>query len=478
MLKHTQKILLAAACCWVFALQAAPSHVARVSMAVGQAQRVDISGQSQPLLLGALLQEQDRIITGQDAMVILVFADQARVALRPDSELVIRSYKIDPTGENTRLQLDLLRGTVRQISGQAAHQQPERYRLNTPIAAIGVRGTDFLAKATETATEAYVHEGAIVVSPHGVLDLHTLANASALNAGDGVRYERAQSSSAPERRSVSQEDAEKFFGIRIAARQRPADVALADQASPGGQSGAPGVLSVQGKDTTNLALIASTQPLGDISSALPAVSEPSAPPPVVVAPPPVVVAPPPVVVAPPPVAVAPPEAIAPMPKQLAWGRFSNPQDLPLTLPLPFEQAREGRHVTVGELGQYALWRNGANGPIDKTLRGQTQFALAGGEGFYQPQGGNPVALSLSNPMLQVDFDRARFTTQLGLAGSGIASQQLSVSGRINDEGVFVGNSAGQRVAGALSRNGLEAGYLFNITNPAGTTQGITLWNAK
>ena len=167
-----------------------------------------------------------------------------------------------------------------------------------------------------------------------------------------------------------------------------------------------------------------------------------------------------------------------MPKQLAWGRFSDPQDIPLTLLLPYDQAQAGRHVTVGELGQYALWRNGANGSIDKNLSGQTQFALAGGEGFYRPQGGSPVALSLSNPMLQVDFDRARFTTQLGLSGSGIASQELSVSGRVNDEGVFVGNTAGQRVAGALSRNGLEAGYLFNITNPAGTTQGITLWNAK
>jgi hypothetical protein len=427
-------------------------------MAVGQAQRVDLTGQSEPLLLGTLLQEQDRIITGQDAMVVLVFADQARVALRPDSELVIRSYKIDPTGVNTRLQLDLLRGTVRQISGQAARQQPERYRLNTPIAAIGVRGTDFLAKATETATEAYVNEGAIVVSPYGALDLQALASASALSAGNGVRYERAQPTSAFERSSVSQADAERFFGIRIAARQQAADVAVVSQDAPVSATGTPGVFSVQAKDNASLALQSSSAPLAEASPTPPLVAQQP--------------------VVPPPIVVAPPQPNMPLPQQLAWGRFSNPQDLPLTLPLPYDQAREGRHVTVGELGQYALWRNGINGSLDKTLSGQTQFALAGGEGFYQPQAGSPVVLSLSNPMLQIDFDRARFTTQLGLSGSGIASQQLSVSGRVNDEGVFVGNSAGQRVAGALSRNGLEAGYLFNITNPAGTTQGITLWNAK
>ena len=449
MLKYTFKIknLLAVACCWAFALHAAPSHVARVSMAVGQAQRVDVSGQSEPLLLGTLLQEQDRIITGQDAMVILVFTDQARLALRPDSELVIRSYKIDPTGANTRLQLDLLRGTVRQISGQAAHQQPERYRLNTPIAAIGVRGTDFLAKATDAATEAYVHEGAIVVSPYGALDLQALASAAALSAGNGVRYERPQPLSALERRSVSQEDAERFFGIRIAARQQPTEAPPANQVASAGTVGTPGVFLGQAKDSVSLALQSSIPPLGELSPDLSA-------------------------------SLLPGQTSEPLPQQLVWGRFSNPQDLPLTLPLPFNQASGNRHVTVGEVGQYALWRNGVGGSLDKSLRGQTQFALAGGESFYQPQGGSPVALSLSNPMLQVNFDSALFTTQLGISGGGLAAQQLNVSGRINDEGVFVGSSIDQRVAGALSRNGLEAGYLFNITNPAGTTQGITLWNAK
>ena len=139
MLKKVPKILLATVCCWTFALHAEPQPVARVSMAVGDAQRIGASGQVTPLSLGTQLSEQDRIITGKDAMVILIFSDQARVALRPDSELLIRRYKVDPNGAETELQLDLLRGTVRQISGRAAQKQPERYRLNTPIAAIGVR---------------------------------------------------------------------------------------------------------------------------------------------------------------------------------------------------------------------------------------------------------------------------------------------------------------------------------------------------
>ncbi len=172
-----------------------------------------------------------------------------------------------------------------------------------------------------------------------------------------------------------------------------------------------------------------------------------------------------------------PPVVVQLPTQLVWGKFSNPQKLPFTLPVAYADVKDGRHTTVGELGQYALWRDGVNGPLDKSLRGQAQFALAAGEAFYQ-QAGKTLAVNLTDPRLQVDFDRLSFNTQIGLSGAGVPAQQLNVSGRMNDEGVFLGTASGQRVAGALSRNGVEAGYLFKIDNSAGQYQGITLWNAK
>jgi hypothetical protein len=44
--------------------------------------------------------------------------------------------------------------------------------------------------------------------------------------------------------------------------------------------------------------------------------------------------------------------------------------------------------------------------------------------------------------------------------------------------VFVGVNATDRVAGALTRNGKEAGYLFSKDVSAGTFRGITLWGRK
>ena len=454
-------------------------------MAVGDAQRIGASGQVTPLSLGTQLSEQDRIITGKDAMVILIFSDQARVALRPDSELLIRRYKVDPSGAETELQLDLLRGTVRQISGRAAQKQPERYRLNTPIAAIGVRGTDFLAKSGEGLVEAYVHEGAIVVAPLGGAGTPGEIPAANIGAGFGVQYSRADRSKNLERQNVGQNDVERLFGMRIAASvstdrtaagNTAGNAAQPDKKDRTEQTVVASLAPARDRDATGVSMQSTASLAGGVvqSSVMMVPNTPDLPsPPLVVPPvnePPVT---PPVVVVPP---VTPPVVVQ-LPTQLVWGKFSNPQKLPFTLPVAYVDVKDGRHPTAGELGQYALWRDGVNGPLDKSLRGQAQFALAAGEAFYQ-QAGKTLAVNLTDPRLQVDFDRLSFNTQIGLSGAGVPAQQLNVSGRMNDEGVFLGTASGQRVAGALSRNGVEAGYLFKIDNSAGQYQGITLWNAK
>ena len=470
MLKKVPKILLATVCCWTFALHAGPQPVARVSMAVGDAQRIGASGQVTPLSLGTQLSEQDRIITGKDAMVILIFSDQARVALRPDSELLIRRYKVDPNGAETELQLDLLRGTVRQISGRAAQKQPERYRLNTPIAAIGVRGTDFLAKSGEGLVEAYVHEGAIVVAPLGGAGTPGEIPAANLGAGFGVQYSRADRSKNLERQNVGQNDVERLFGMRIAASvstdrtaagNTAGNAAQPDKKDRTEQTVVASLAPARDRDATGVSMQSTASLAGGVvqSSVMMVPNTPELPSPPLVVPP-----------------VTSPVVVQ-LPTQLVWGKFSNPQKLPFTLPVAYADVKDGRHTTVGELGQYALWREGVNGPLDKSLRGQAQFALAAGEAFYQ-QAGKTLAVNLTDPRLQVDFDRLSFNTQIGLSGAGVPAQQLNVSGRMNDEGVFLGTASGQRVAGALSRNGVEAGYLFKIDNSAGQYQGITLWNAK
>lgn len=56
-------------------------------------------------------------------------------------------------------------GVARAISGAAAEGARERFRLNTPLVAIGVRGTDFVVRADAQQAQAQVNQGAIVMAP-------------------------------------------------------------------------------------------------------------------------------------------------------------------------------------------------------------------------------------------------------------------------------------------------------------------------
>ena len=278
---------------------------------------------------------------------------------------------------------------------------------------------------------------------------------------------------------MGQNDVERLFGMRIAASvstdrtaagNTAGNAAQPDKKDRTEQTVVASLAPARDRDATGVSMQSTASLAGGVvqSSVMMVPNTPELPSPPLVVPP---------VTSPEVLPPVTPPVVVQLPTQLVWGKFSNPQKLPFTLPVAYADVKDGRHTTVGELGQYVLWRDGVNGPLDKSLRGQAQFALAAGEAFYQ-QAGKTLAVNLTDPRLQVDFDRLSFNTQIGLSGAGVPAQQLNVSGRMNDEGVFLGTASGQRVAGALSRNGVEAGYLFKIDNSAGQYQGITLWNAK
>ena len=139
--------------------------VGEVVFAIGD---VQIAGQSEPVLRGTVIEPGQVLRTGENGHVHIRFVDKAFVSLRPESELVIQSYHYDPqNANNNQVQFSLQKGTSRLISGKAAQEAKQNFRLNTPVAAIGIRGTDFLVNVEEDATRVAVQQGAVVVSSFG-----------------------------------------------------------------------------------------------------------------------------------------------------------------------------------------------------------------------------------------------------------------------------------------------------------------------
>lgn len=125
------------------------------------------AGAEQPVSRGYSIVPGDVIRTTTSGHVHIRFVDGALVSVRPDSVLQVVEYRYDAANPSASLiKFYLETGTVRGISGDLVAQLArDKFRLNTPLVAIGVKGTDFVTQADAKRAAAGFNQGAIVLAP-------------------------------------------------------------------------------------------------------------------------------------------------------------------------------------------------------------------------------------------------------------------------------------------------------------------------
>ena len=97
---------------------------------------------------GTEIKINDKVET-KNGRVKIVFKDDTNVTVTESSSLVIDDFVYDPKSGAGKLGLKAAAGTVRYVSGSIA-KDPKNVKINTPTAAIAVRGTDFVMAVSET----------------------------------------------------------------------------------------------------------------------------------------------------------------------------------------------------------------------------------------------------------------------------------------------------------------------------------------
>jgi hypothetical protein len=100
------------------------------------------NGGSRELKQGDFIYVNDEILTSGRSFAVLQFTDGAKVTVRPDSTLIIEQYLYAGTDDDEAT-LNLVSGGLRVITGAMAKTNPENYKVKTPVALMGVRGTEF-----------------------------------------------------------------------------------------------------------------------------------------------------------------------------------------------------------------------------------------------------------------------------------------------------------------------------------------------
>ncbi|MBK9684458.1 MAG: hypothetical protein IPO59_14675 [Betaproteobacteria bacterium] len=108
--------------------------------------------------------------------------------------------------------------------------------------------------------------------------------------------------------------------------------------------------------------------------------------------------------------------------------------------------------------------------------GQVDFRLTRGQATYE-SAGTVEAATINGGTLSLDFTRRTFATALALSAPSVGAAELRMAGDVRADGTFAVRDLDSRqyVAGAVSLDGKEAGYLFERGAGAGLFRGKTLW---
>jgi hypothetical protein len=445
MLRHLflTSALLVSSCAWA-------EDAGKIIFAAGNSQ---LDGQT--AAVGATVREGAVVRTGADGFVYVKTLDNGLFILRPNSEARVVTYHVDQVNpQNTRVKFELVKGVARARSGDAVKQARQNFRFNTPVAAIGVRGTDFTVFTDNVTTRVTVLTGGVVVS----------------GFGEGCRPEGA----GPCEGGASRElfAAQKGQLLRVQKGKAAPEVLRGGESSP--DEVAPPRTDEPVAHTTGGSAI-STGPNLDAkkNDSLVAVAIANQPPPKED---PGVVLPPVLV---PPVIVPNPEPVQPE-RGIVWGRW---QSVLGQVPQINMLVENKRSELLATNGNFALYQTPGREYVAPE-RGSMGFKLAQSDVYmYTDYGTKRIEspASMSNGKLTVDFGARSFVTSadvtslketFGLQAQGV----LGKNGRLFGDDP-AGRTGVMNVQGLLSneQNG-TAVYIFDARlDKNRTVNGATLW---
>lgn len=435
------------------------SAAAGLAFAGEAAHVVFVAGQVQlggaPVALNHAVQEGDELVTGSDGYVYLKTIDNGFLILRPNSKARIVSYKIDTAQPaNTRIKLELTHGIARAISGEGARNAKENFRFNTPVAAIGVRGTDFTVYTDEATSRVAVLSGGVVVSgfsgacgPEGTGPCEGASSRElfARQAGQILQINKGQAT----------------------PQYLPSSSASPDNSAPP-RSDEPGAKSSGGTGTGTTGakdLNLDPQKNTDLVSraSLPLPSVPSAP-------------------------SSPEQPVAPvippveMPPQIVWGRWQTVLDQAANI--KYENLlNAGTHQLIASNAHFVLLRaRGTEWQVPNT--GVLNFALRESAAYITDETRSAItAATIENGRLQVDFAKATFNTGFDLVSNNERFGMQS-KGAVAPDGRFAADTVlkpiNMDVTGVLSQEkGGTAAYLFQgRIDEQRSAAGATYWTKQ
>ena len=163
------------------AYAAGAGEVTHISGAV-VARKAD--GQSRILSVKSEVAEGDVIATADNSYARVKFGDGTDAVLRPGTQVKIDSFKFqEQRPQEDSVVLSLLKGGMRAVTGLLGKRSPASFRVGTPSATIGIRGTTFNALVVDPGGGGALAPGLYVDVLDGVINLSNKGGNQNFSAG-------------------------------------------------------------------------------------------------------------------------------------------------------------------------------------------------------------------------------------------------------------------------------------------------------
>lgn len=128
------------------ASRAADAHVALVKSVSGRVAIVQ-GGTTREATGGVQLRVSDRVVAAPGATAAIVFRDGTMLTLGSGADIQVRDYVFEPKSGKYAFSLYMSKGSAIYETGKIGKLAPEKVKVETPKATVGVRGTRFLVEA-------------------------------------------------------------------------------------------------------------------------------------------------------------------------------------------------------------------------------------------------------------------------------------------------------------------------------------------
>ena len=142
------------------------------------------NGTVKTLGINSIVELGDTLITEKKTYARIKFPDNSEVTLRPQSQFKIDQYFFDQASpKDDKAAFSIIKGGLRAVTGQIGKRfHGDNYRMTTPVAVVGIRGTIFEIRLSE-GDSAGINKGLYLFVPEGNITVSNSAGTQSVNAG-------------------------------------------------------------------------------------------------------------------------------------------------------------------------------------------------------------------------------------------------------------------------------------------------------